>query len=164
MPAAGTVTRSTGGRQFGFTLVELMITVAVIAILASVAYSSYSSQTTKARRTDAQAALMGLAQAMERYKTVTGTYTGAAAGGANTGAPTVFSTQSPLDGNPKYYDLTISAVNGGTSFAVRATPIAGSAQAGDGYLEYLSTGRRNWDRNNDNDTADAGENCWQSSC
>ncbi|MCW8196105.1 prepilin-type N-terminal cleavage/methylation domain-containing protein [Proteobacteria bacterium 005FR1] len=150
--------------QGGFTLIELMIAVAVIAILSSIAYSSYNAQTTKARRTDAQSALMGLAQAMERRKTVTGGYTGAAAGGANTGAPTVFATQSPLDGATKFYDLSIEAVNGGTSFTVRATPIAGSAQDGDGYLEYLSTGIRRWDRNDDDDTADANESCWQATC
>lgn len=151
-------------KQFGFTLIELMIVVAVIAILATIAYSSYNAQTIKTRRTAAQAALMGLAQSMERHKTVTGSYTAAAAGGADTGAPSIFPTQSPIDGSQKFYDLTISAVTGGSSFEIRATPIAGGAQVGDGYLEYLSSGLRNWDRNADGNTDDVDEDCWQSSC
>lgn len=49
------------GRQSGFTLIELMITVAVIGILAAVAYPSYLDQVQKSRRADAQAALMNIA-------------------------------------------------------------------------------------------------------
>lgn len=146
--------------QAGFTLIEVLVVVAVLAILASFAYSSYSSQTAKARRTDAQAALLGLAQAMERHKTVTGSYKGAADGGNDTGVPAIFPAKAPLDGAQKFYDLTIHSVSSGSSFVIRAIPIAGTAQASDGYLEYRSTGQRFWDRNNDGSP----QSCWQESC
>jgi len=66
----------------GFTLIEALVVAAIFALLAMLAYSSYSGSTTKARRTDAQAALMGFAQAMERHKTENGGYASAIAGAA----------------------------------------------------------------------------------
>ena len=53
--------------QQGFTLIELMITVAIVAILASIALPNYQSHVTSTRRTTAQACLLELAQFMERY-------------------------------------------------------------------------------------------------
>ncbi|WP_192035987.1 type IV pilin protein [Halomonas sp. YLGW01] len=58
----------------GFTLIELMIAVAVIAILASIAYPSYTNYIQEARRTDAKATLMEVAGQLERCYTVTGDY------------------------------------------------------------------------------------------
>ena len=60
----------------GFTLIELMITVAIVAILAAVAYPSYTEYVRKARRADARAALLATAQAMERFYTENMTYKG----------------------------------------------------------------------------------------
>ena len=51
----------------GFTLIELMITVAIIAILASVAYPAYTSYIRKGKRATAQAALMDLASKEQTY-------------------------------------------------------------------------------------------------
>lgn len=64
-------------RVSGFTLIELMIVVAVIAILAAIAYASYSFATIKARRSAAQSCLMENAQRMERFYTVNLSYGGA---------------------------------------------------------------------------------------
>lgn len=64
-------------RRFGFTLIELMITVAIVGILAAIAYPSYQSHVVKSRRATAKACLMELAQFMERYYTTHMKYTGA---------------------------------------------------------------------------------------
>jgi type IV pilus assembly protein PilE len=60
--------------QQGFTLIELMITVAIVAILAAIAYPSYSEQVARSRRGDAQAALLDTAQWIERQYTVSNAY------------------------------------------------------------------------------------------
>jgi type IV pilus assembly protein PilE len=64
------------GRVAGFTLIELMIAVAVVAILASIAYPSYQEQIRKSRRAQAKADLVEYMQGAERFFTVNNTYEG----------------------------------------------------------------------------------------
>lgn len=56
-------------RAAGFSLIELMIAVAIVGILAGVAYPSYQDQVRKGKRAEARAALMNLLQQEERYMT-----------------------------------------------------------------------------------------------
>ncbi|MDR9436082.1 MAG: type IV pilin protein [Thiohalophilus sp.] len=143
-------------KQSGFTLIELMIAVAIISLLAGIAYPSYQSYIEKARRADAKAALVSFANAIERHYTENYTYAGAATGGNDTGTPDIFPAEAPLDGSTKSYDLTIVSADD-TTFVLRATPKGG--QTGDGYLEITSTGQRRWDKNNDGSIG-AGEDTW----
>lgn len=126
-------------RQQGLTLIELMIVVAIVALIAAFAYPSYLEQIRKTRRADCSGALVSLASAMERYQTMNNTYLGAAAGGANTGAPAVFQTTCPVDGGTATYNLTIAAATAST-FRIEAAPTG--PQAGDkcGTFTLTSTG------------------------
>ena len=58
----------------GFTLIELMIVVAIIGILASIAYPSYRNSVLKGRRAEARTAIAELMQQQERYMTQNNTY------------------------------------------------------------------------------------------
>ena len=60
--------------QRGFTLVEILAVVAIIGVLVAIAYPNYASFMVKARRTEAQAALLAIMQDQERYFTRHNTY------------------------------------------------------------------------------------------
>jgi type IV pilus assembly protein PilE len=108
-------------RTGGFTLIELMITVAVVGILSAIAYPSYQDYVRRARRTDATRGLMEAASALERYFSQHQTY-GEATLGAT--AASVYSATSPN----RFYALSLSGQTA-TTYTLTATPQG--AQAGD---------------------------------
>jgi type IV pilus assembly protein PilE len=63
-----------GQRQAGFTLIELMIVVAIVGILVAIAYPSYSDYLVRSRRAEAKQGLIELAQMLERNYTVANSY------------------------------------------------------------------------------------------
>ncbi|WP_419835933.1 type IV pilin protein [Endozoicomonas atrinae] len=117
-------------RNKGFTLVELIIAVAVLGILAAIAIPSYRQHVEDSAIADARASLMGLANAMERHRAQNGSYLGAATDGDNdgtgddTGSPRIYHQQSPESGTA-FFNLTISAA-AANSYTLTATASANS--------------------------------------
>lgn len=128
----------------GFTLVELMVTVAIIAILAAIAYPSYVEQVQKTRRANAQADLTELASFMERFYTANATYQTAA--GA---APTLPFSDSPQDSGTKYYKITLATPDK-SRFTLTATPKNGQQSDRCGTMTLSNTGA----------TTAAAADCW----
>lgn len=100
---SSTPVRTAVRRVRGFTLIELMIVVAVVAILASIAYPSFQDAVRKSKRAQVKADMVELAQRYERFHTVNNTYVGfwLAATGAANGA-----VASPSTGGTAAYLIT----------------------------------------------------------
>ncbi len=129
----------------GFTLIEILVALAIVGIISAIAYPSYTEYVKRTRRSECQGVLANFALAMERYFAANSTYTGAAAGGEDTGIPaaSTFVSKCPLDGSRVYYNLTISAANN-SSYTLQAAPTG--PQAGNGFIQINSSGQKGWDR------------------
>lgn len=124
-------------RTNGFTLIEMMVVVAVVAILVAIAVPSYQEQVRKSRRGQAQADLVELAQRAERFHTVNNSY-------ANFWASVPAAHRvSPRDGSSAFYNIGISG-DAANTFVLTATPIAGTGQAADrcGAMTINQAGRK----------------------
>ena len=136
------------GKDQGFTLIELMITVVIVAILASVAVPSYQNQMQKARRADAYDCLLNAAQRQENFFYQNNTY-------ASTVDALGMTAQSCGDGD--YYELAVTTGNA-TSYLLTASRVAGSPQIKDtrcGDLTLSSAG----EKSNVNGSL-PGSDCW----
>lgn len=120
--------RIPGGPQSasGFTLIEVMIVVAVIGLLAAIAYPSYQAQLRKGRRADAITAMTQIQQAQERWR---GSHTSYADQAALTAAPPA-GLGLAATSEKGYYAFAISDATG-TGYKLTATAVAGKSQSGD---------------------------------
>jgi type IV pilus assembly protein PilE len=108
------------GSSSGFTLIELMITVAVVAILAVIAVPSYQDSMRKGRRADAIAGLTQLQQAQERFRGTAPAYASAIASMPGTSA----------DSPERHYTLTVDSSTA-TGYQMTATANPASPQFAD---------------------------------
>ncbi len=117
-------------RNRGFTLLELMIAVAIMAILATIAYPSYVDHVRKTRRSEAQADLVELASFMERYYTENNSYAGAS----------LPFNQSPRTGTARYNISLTTAAGPPSTFLLTATALADQAKDGCGNMTINQAG------------------------
>lgn len=129
------------GSTRGFTLIELMIVVAVVAILTTIAYPSYQNYVRKGHRAAAQTQMLQIADRQAQYLLDARNY----AVGAS--ALTDLSIVLPPDVSVRYTITVKNAANGDTpsippSYTITATPISGGSQESDGALTLTHTGAK----------------------
>ncbi len=144
-------TRTAPQRVAGFTLIEVMITMAIVALLAMIAYPSFMQSIRNSNRSDAQAAIARVSVNQERFFATNGTYTANSA---------LIGLQ--VDGDTAYSDAnhyTVAVAAGPTgiasSYLITATAAADSVQVHDEGCTVLSLDSQGRRLPNPNDSR-----CW----
>jgi type IV pilus assembly protein PilE len=121
-------------KSWGFTLIELMMVVAIIGILAGVAFPAYKYQIRKGHRAAAHAQLLELANREQQYLLNN----------------RQFATKTQLTSNgytmptevSNNYDWDVATASSPAAFTITFTPITGKVMAGDGNLTLNSSGTK----------------------
>ncbi|MGP5502107.1 type IV pilin protein [Psychrobacter faecalis] len=129
------VMQSLSDNDGGFTLIEMMIVVAIIGVLAAIAYPSYQRYVIKTKRTDMMSEMQNIASEIESRKLAQGSYSAISAA-----VKTSFATAYPRQGT-QLYDVTINPTtltppdNTLTNkWIITATPKTNSQMTNDGIL------------------------------
>ena len=154
--------------QHGFTLIELIITIAIIGILARIAYPAYTESVNRAKRAQAQTAIVSLAQAMERLFTRSNSYASATISNptvatdifpiAIPATATCSPTALPAGGVRANYCLSLSNLTA-TGYTITATRDTNGVMANDKCGNYTLTAAGSKGLTNNTGTTVA--DCWK---
>jgi type IV pilus assembly protein PilE len=114
-------------RAKGFTLIELMIAVAVVAILGGIAYPSYQTYVKRAARAELRAAMLDTAQKQERYFSSNNAYLAISAPPAAAPSGWVNYTGGTSISARKY-DISVALSGGGTGYTITGAPVTGYSE------------------------------------
>lgn len=135
-------------RQTGYSLMELLVTVALVTVVTSIALPSYRNHVTRSHRGDAMTALLKIANAQEKFYLQNNTYT------------TSLNDLDIAGTDNGYYSLSIPNADVNV-FSATATPAAGGPQADDDQCAQFaidSTGTRSATNSGGGDSTQA---CWR---
>lgn len=139
-------------KNAGFTLLELVIVLAIVSILAAIVYPGYTEYVENARRTEVQGDVMLLASSLETYRSQNLTY-----GGAE------LSVLAPSLDTHDFYAVSLNQdplPSGAQSYEIRILPKAGTVMEGTGAMKINSEGESCWSETNQSDCTYGSDKSW----
>ncbi len=119
-------------KQKGFTLIELMIVIAILGVIVAIALPSYQRYVIRTKRADMMAELQNIATQIESKKLSQGSY-------QNINQNTLPLGNFPRQGTP-LYSITVSPIPLTSDWTLTATPMVTGQMAGDGSLTLTAQG------------------------
>ena len=125
--------------QEGFTLIEVVIVLAIIGILAAIAWPNYQNHRIKANRVAVQGEMLEIAKKMSLYKVTNGNYAGATSTKINNGRSVL-----SVSGQDLYNIAFTPATTLATGWTLVAQPISTTLQKDNGWICLNDRGQKSW--------------------